>query len=243
LGLSERALIRLAGWLLLAGVVVVLVAEMLHPHTASGNHDAITFAGYAKSGAWPEIHFMEFAGGVLLLSGLWTLFRALRPTTGESGLVAQFGMAAAAISAALLAFQQAVDGVALRQAIHAWTVAGPATKATAFQDAETVRWLEWSANSYFRAMSGVTLLLLTVAVLRTAAMPRWVAAIPFLAGISYLAGSEIVGREGFTAAFGTASTPAGLLVAVLAVVVVVLGRRDRAQPTGGPAPMPAGDQH
>jgi hypothetical protein len=43
---------------------------------------------------------------------------------------------------------QAVDGVALKQAVNAWASAPEAEKAARFASAETIRWLEWGTRSY-----------------------------------------------------------------------------------------------
>jgi hypothetical protein len=56
-----------------------------------------------------------------------------------------------------------VDGVTLKQAVDAWAAASGTEEATRFADAETVRWIEWGLQSYFRVLLGVAFLLLGAA--------------------------------------------------------------------------------
>ena len=68
----------------------------------------------------------------------------------------------------------------------------------AFHDAEIVRWIEWAAAGYFRITLGVSVVLLSVAVLRTRALPRWSAPLAMLAGLAFVADGITVGTHGFT---------------------------------------------
>ena len=60
----------------------------------------------------------------------------------------------------LYAVLQAVDGVALKQAVNAWVSAPEADQPARYAAAETVRWLEWGTRSYHSYTLGLALILL-----------------------------------------------------------------------------------
>jgi hypothetical protein len=86
---------------------------------------------------------------VLLISaGLLALYFALDVRAGGAAWVARLGAVSAAVALGLYGVLQAVDGVALKQAVNAWASAPEAEKAARFASAETIRWLEWGTRSY-----------------------------------------------------------------------------------------------
>jgi heme A synthase len=94
---------------------------------------------------------------------------------------------------------QAVDGVALKQAVDAWANAPEAEKAARFASAETIRWLEWGTRSYQTFMFGLTLILLGSAVALTARLPRPLGYLMVLSGLAYIVQGWVLGSEGFSA--------------------------------------------
>jgi hypothetical protein len=52
---SERSTLRLAGWLLVGGLLLNVVVTLFHPSGDEDDHEAI-FTEYADSGAWVAIH-------------------------------------------------------------------------------------------------------------------------------------------------------------------------------------------
>jgi len=79
---------------------------------------------------------------------LLVLFFALNVQTGVAGWAGRFGAVAAVVTLALYGVLQAVDGVALKQAVDAWASAPEVEKAARFASAEAIRWLEWGVRSY-----------------------------------------------------------------------------------------------
>src|SRR5207249_7221834 len=110
----------------------------------------------------------------------------------------RFGAVAAGVTLALYAVLQAVDGVALKQAIDAWASAPDVEKAARFASAEAIRWLEWGVRSYQNFALGLALLLFAAAVVRTAWIPRPIAYLMGLSGLAYLVQGWVVGSEGFS---------------------------------------------
>src|SRR3954454_15723600 len=130
--------------LLLAGQLLYIVVTFLHPGGEANDHHDV-FAEYADSGSWTVVHLGQFAGMAIFLAGLIALFSALH---GPARATARFGAAAATAALALHGALQAVDGVALKQAVTAWAGAPDAEKAARFAGAEAIRWLEWGMRSY-----------------------------------------------------------------------------------------------
>lgn len=140
--LARRRSLRLSATLLLVGQLLYIVVTQFHADGDANNHPAV-FAEYAGSGIWTVIHLGQFAGMAIFLAGLLALFFALDVQAGTARWAGRFGAASAVATLALYGVLQAVDGVALKQAVNAWAGAPDAEKAARFASAEAIRWLEW----------------------------------------------------------------------------------------------------
>lgn len=224
--MGERTLLRLAGTLILAGTILVAALTALHPSREDPNDHAAVFAEYARADGWEAVHFGQFGAGLVLISGLIVLSRALRPSDGASSVLADLGLAGAIATAAAVAALQAIDGVALKQAVDAWTNAPASEKAGAFRDAEIVRWTEWGANSFFRLLQGATIFVFGVLIARTRAFPAWLGWLAGVAGLGYITLGIIVGYEGFSdTALHVVGTPTDVLFFVVALGIAVVAWR------------------
>ena len=115
----RRSSLRLPATLLLTGQLLYIVVTFLHTGGEANDHHDV-FAEYADSGSWTVVHLGQFAGMAIFLAGLLALSSAV---DGPARLTARFGAAAATATLALYAALQAVDGVALKQAVTAWASA------------------------------------------------------------------------------------------------------------------------
>ena len=106
---------------------------------------------------------------------------------------------AATATLALYGVLQAVDGVALKNAVDAWANASHADRASAFANAETVRWLEWGVRSYAQLAFGTTLVLIGIVNIATNRIPKTIGYVPGLTGIAYAIQGSVIGSEGFSA--------------------------------------------
>jgi hypothetical protein len=174
----DRTAIRLSAVLVAAGFIFYVVVGLLHAGRPANNHPVV-FAIYASSASWTAVHLGQFVGMAVIIAGLLVLYFALDIRAGAAAWVARLGAVSAAVALALYGVLQAVDGVALKQAVDAWVRAPEAEKAARFASAETIRWLEWGTRSYQSFMFGLTLILLGSAVALTARLPR---AIGYLIG-------------------------------------------------------------
>jgi hypothetical protein len=220
----DRAL-ALSGALLLVGFVVNAIQRMLfHPSGAEDDHEAI-FTEYAESDVWVATHFAEFVLVLVAFAGLLVLCRALWRETPYLALLAAGTII---VTSATWAALQGVDGVTLNQAVDAWAASSRTEEATRFADAETVRWIEWGLQSYFRVLLGVAFLLLGAAAVVSRIVPTWLGVLLVVAGLLSLAVGVSVGYAGLESGFQDALGIAFQLV-VLAFVVglLVVGRRAR----------------
>jgi hypothetical protein len=223
---SERSTLRLTGGLLLGGFLLTIVATLFHPSGHEDNHRAI-FTKYADSDAWVTIHLVQFIGVIIALAGLLVLYRTLQ-VRGEVPRLGRFAAGAAIATAATWAILQAVDGVALKQAVDAWVDASRTQKAIRFADAETLRWVEWGVQSYFRMLLGLTFVLFGAAIVATRVVAGWLGWVAVLAGLLTAAIGIDVGYSGLESHFQDAlGLPFLLAVLVFAVGMFVTGVRRR----------------
>ncbi len=215
---TNPALLRVGALAVVSGVAVEVVMQFLHPSKADPNDSVAAFEEYAHSSIWADVHIGQFAGTLLIVLGLVALSRALSRQPGLPGALAIVGGVTAILVAAVFAVQMAVDGVALKGAIDAWTHAAPADKAAAFQVADGIRWIEKALSSFFHLVNGATLLALGLSMALGRAYPRWLGWIGAIAGIGFLAGGRTVAHTGFSAQAGTV-----LQVALLLSLVFMIG--------------------
>jgi hypothetical protein len=131
--------LRLAAVLLFVGELLFVLAGIFHPARENANQHHAAFTEYAHSADWTLVHLGQFVGMAVIVAGLFVLFYALNVHTGGAGWVNRFGAVAAVVTLALYGGLQAVDGVALKQAVDAWLRAPEAEQVARFASAETIR--------------------------------------------------------------------------------------------------------
>src|SRR5438093_5253168 len=184
--MTDRKLLRLAATLLFIGVLLSSVLGIFHPAREKANSHMAVFAEYASSGNWTAIHLGQFAGMAVIIAGLLVLFFALNVHAGTPGWVGRFAGVSAVVALALYGVLQAVDGVALKQAVDVWASAPAAEKAARFASAEVIRWLEWGTRSYQSFMCGLSLILFATVIVWTARVARPIGYLMGLSGLVYL---------------------------------------------------------
>ncbi|MFB7738848.1 DUF4386 family protein [Streptomyces sp. NPDC056112] len=195
--LARRTSLRLSATLLLVGQLLYIAVTQFHTDGDANNHPAV-FTEYAGSGSWTAVHLGQFAGMAVLLAGLVALFFALDVQARTARWAGRFGAASAVATLGLYGVLQAVDGVALKQAVNAWASAPYTEKPARFAGAEAIRWLEWGVRSYQNFALGLALLLFAAAVMRTAWVPRPIGLLMVLSGLAYLVQGWVVGSAGFS---------------------------------------------
>jgi hypothetical protein len=172
------------------------------------------------------VHIGQFVGALLITLGLVTLARHLARQPGITGALAILGGATAVLVAAVFAVQMAVDGVALKATIDAWTIAdGSTDKAAAFLVADGIRSLEKALSGFFHLCNGVTLLALGVALATGRGFPRWLGWVGAAAGTAFLVEGVVVAQTGFShQAANIALIPTALLPVFLIGVAAAMWR-------------------
>ena len=226
---TPRTALRTGTALLLGGLVAEFVVTSFHAAHENPNDHRAVFAEYAASDNWIAVHLGQFAAGLVVIAGIITLLRALRPTTGPASF-SRVAEGAAILTASTIVVLQGIDGFTLKHAVDSLAASPVEMHDAAFHDAEIVRWIEWAAAGYFRITLGITVVLLSVAVVRTRALPRWSAPLALLAGFSFIADGIAVGTDGFTGGVpNLVAWAAFILFAVIATIAAWWrGRSDRA---------------
>lgn len=225
---GERRLLMLGASLWLGGLLLGTVAGVFHasPPGGDANNLAATFPGIAASGVWGAVHFGQFAGAWVVLAGLLVLYRALE-TPAKRSVLGMLGVAATIAAASAVAAWLAVDGIGLKHAVDAWASAPALEKASAFQDARIVRFLEWSTSSYSILLEGVTFILLGLVIVRSTALPGWLGWLICVAGLGDLVTGIVLGNEGFSSTLTIVSLPSTILAPVVAIGILVIVWRRR----------------
>jgi hypothetical protein len=224
---TPRTTLRTGSTLLLGGLVAEFVVTSFHAaHENPNDHHAV-FAEYAASDNWIAVHLGQFAAGLVVIAGIITLLRALRPT--GPAVFTRVAEGAAILTASTIAVLQGIDGFTLKHAVDSLAASPPGMHDAAFRDAEIVRWIEWAAAGYFRITLGISVVLLSVAVVRSGALPRWSAPLALLAGFAFIADGITVGTDGFTGGVpNLVAWAAFILFAVIATIAAWWrGRSDR----------------
>jgi hypothetical protein len=216
---TSRPSLRIAGALILVGVGGELLAEIAHPHQEAPNDHLAVFAEYAASSDWLWVHLAQFGAAVVVVAGFVALYHRL--SAGRPSLLDRLALVAATNTIAAIVIDMAVDGIALKHAVDAWATAPPAERAMRFDAAEVVRWLEWSANGFFKILLGLTAAAFGAALARRGMRARGSIAIG--AGLLLVAAGAQVGRDGFVPS--PLPAVASLLLAVLAVGLVLAPTR------------------
>ncbi|HEU4515621.1 MAG TPA: hypothetical protein VFR87_21120 [Nocardioidaceae bacterium] len=224
----DRSEITLAGTLLAVGLLLNVLVTLFHPGGREDSHRAI-FTAYADSDAWIAVHLGQFVAVLIALAGLLVLYRFLRHTR-RSSVLAHLAAASTVAAAATWAVLQGLDGVGLKAAVDTWVSAPAAARQTRFADAETVRWLEWGFQSYFRLLLGLSLVLFGAAILAGRRIATWLGWTAVLAGLCSLVIGVDVGYSGLESELQDLLSIAFLVVAlVLAVGMIAAGARERGQ--------------
>jgi hypothetical protein len=147
---------------MLAGQLAYIGATLLHTGGEANDHHAI-FEAYADSAHWGTVHLAQLIAMAILLAGLLALSITAETESGLARLRGRMSGAATIVALALLGMLQAIDGVALKQAVNALVAAPESEKAARFAAAETIRWLEWGARSLHDFALGLALLLAAAA--------------------------------------------------------------------------------
>lgn len=216
---TDHHLERVGGISAIVGVVILLVATMLHPMGAHPGDAPAAFAEYARDRFWIATHLGQLLGVVLIAAGWVALSWKLR--AGRAGAWALLACLAAVAGVSLAGALQAVDGVALKFAVDRWSASAEGARAAAFEAAYAVRQVEVGLASLMGAFSGLTVLLYGVALMLSPVAPRWLGVFGALAGAATVISSVVQAHTGFSDVAMATSMPSSLLVLAWSICVGV----------------------
>jgi hypothetical protein len=239
-GWDEAITTRLGAVALPIGVVLTAILEVFfHPQREDPMDNPAVFMEYANSDSWTAVHLGQYFGFLLIVGGLVALYYSISAQAGMGAGLAPFGLAAAVTTAASYTVLQAVDGITLERAVDAWASAPADQQTAAFAAAETVRWTEIGMNSLSNFLTGLTLLLLGLAIALGMVYPRWTGWMAAVSGVAFMYNGVVeVAYEGFGPSI--VKLVGLVLLAVWAFIMAVLmwrnrSRRGIARPVSTPA--------
>jgi hypothetical protein len=215
--IPERTVLRLGAAAAGTGVVLQVILDHLHPHHEQPNNSVGAFTEYAHAHGWAAIHIGQFFGVLLIAFAMLVLCRSLVRQSGLAGAFASGGGIAVVLLVSVFAVQMAVDGVALKHAVNTWVDAGGATKTSALQVAEGLRWLEKGLSGFFHFLNGTALLGLGLSIVAGRSYRSWLGWVAVAAGIGFLCGGALTATNGFSSQAATILQPALLLLVVFLV--------------------------
>ena len=212
--------------LLIAGALLLLIGTFLHPSHEDPNDPVRAFAEYAADRTWLLSHMVQLGGVAAMIAGLLIVMRGLSTGGGQAcaALASAFGIASLATAAAL----QAVDGIALKAVVDAWSMAEDGAKQSLFDVAFAVRQIEIGFAAMVGGLLGMTILLGSAALYSAGRFTRWLPAIGIVGGLGMLLGGVVVASTGFSPmARGINMLSSLLLLTWIALLAVVDYRATR----------------
>lgn len=233
----SRPLLRIGSLSLMAGAILALGFNLLHPRTAGVADVEAVLPMIADSAAWDLIHAALLLGVLLIVAGLVAVERSIRE--GAAAAWARLGTTAAALSGAVYLVLSAVDGRARKVMAEAWLRAPPPERMAALRVSEALEMVNFGLFSVFGVVFfGLTFMLFGLAIVKSDVYPRVLGWVALIGGIvSFLVGSTHLLRGPsvlMTNILFTASSI--ILTALLFVIGALLWRRvsvTAPQPTYG----------
>ena len=200
--------------------MLLIVGTYLHPVPADPNDAVMAFALYATDRPWIASHLLQLAGLALMLTALLVITerqQVLASTScyrlGAVGAISCFGVALVL---------QAVDGIALKRALNAWSAASAEKKELAFYAAFAIRQIEIGLASILNVLLGVTAVVYGLAMIGDDTFPNWVAGLGLLGGTVTAAAGVIMAYTGFSSTEMLIGMPASYALVLWTLIIGVL---------------------
>jgi hypothetical protein len=207
----------------IAGALLLMVGTMLHPMSADPGDVIATFTEYAADTHWVATHLIQFFGIALMFVGLIAVRDVIRDESAE--WIAKLGVIFGASAMTIAAVLQAVDGVALKFTVSAWSEAPSNQKPTAFMAAFAVRQIETGLASFVAILFGLTILLFGIAIVFSKRLPTWLGWIGLIGGLGTIAGGLSLANIGFSATAMNVGIPFNLIIVIWMILLGVIQLR------------------
>ncbi|MBI1845954.1 MAG: hypothetical protein HY294_03750 [Candidatus Rokubacteria bacterium] len=223
--MKEPSFYRLGALGLVAGAVLALAFNVLHPRTSvPGTAPQLALA--AGSALWAVDHLGILLGTLLITGGLVALAAALQDERGAPW--ARYGQAGALIGAATLSVLMALDGIAFRRLAQAWRAAPEAERPALVQAATVAREIDFALLAVSTLeLFGLTIVLYGLAMSQSVLFARPLGAAGVVVGAGGIADGVLLALQGPTVfAFNVLFTIVSLLATLWVLIVgVVFWRR------------------
>jgi hypothetical protein len=201
---------RLTAIAAISGALLLLIGTFLHPMEADPNVPLATFTEYAADRNWVASHLMQLTGMALMVAALVLLSQ--RMAEGQAKFVAILGNIGAVTGLAVAAALQAVDGIALKAMVDAWSTAPEPKKEMLFYAAFAVRQIEIGLASIMSLLLGITVAIYGIALLIDESFPKWLGYLAIVGGIPTAIAGIIIAYTGFSGLAMTINMPSSTLL-------------------------------
>ncbi len=232
----DRRLVRIGAIAGIAGSLLAMVGNLLHPQTPTGDPLGVAEA-IAGSASWMPVHLTIVFGLILMLGGLVAIYDAI--TAEPARALARLGYIAAVCGITVGLVLVILDGLSAKHLADAAVVAPPDGRAIALGLVVVEESINFALVGLFNILfAGVTFILFGLAVVRSRAYPAILGWVVVVAG----AGSIIVGVvQGYLGeSTGLTQTLTIIFPTVITAWVVLMGvlllRRTRRDPGPGEPP-------
>jgi hypothetical protein len=225
---GERWVFRIGGGSAVAGAILGLVGNLIHPVTAGPNDPEATARVVAESQIWVPVHLALLVAFMLMLGGLIAIHDSI--TGGLPGALARFGLAAAVVGTAVGVVLITLDGFAAKHLAESWMSSPAAARATAigpFRAEDSINFALLSPLNL--VFAGCTFVLFGLAAALSDAYPRWLgwAAVGGAgAAVSGVIQAYIGEPTAITTALGIAA-PTIITLWLLVMGILLIRKRDQ----------------
>jgi hypothetical protein len=235
--MSDRTTLRFGSISAIAGALIALIANLLHPRISRFEDPEITFVReVAGFDAWIPLHLALVAGILLVAAGQFVFIRTMKGGPAEG--LARLALGALLVSTPIALVTLGIDGYSEKVAADAWA-ASPS--AATFATAAAIAHVSWGAFMLLiLTFVGLTPILVGLAVTRSGEYP---AALGWGA-VLFGAGAVVAGLVGFGGQSGLfwglfLATSGPLTLWVLILGVLLWRKAPQARPTPTPTPAPS----
>ena len=205
---DRRWVYRIGGACAVAGAVLGLVGNLIHPVTSGPDEPAATARVVADSGIWIPVHLGLVVAFVLMLLGLVAIHDSF--IGGLPRALARFGLAAALIGTTGGVVLLSLDGFAAKHLADAWASAPPTARAEALASFRAEDAVNFALLSPLNLVfAGFTFVLFGLANALSTVYPRWLGWAAVIGGVGGAISGTIqayVGEPtGLTRALGIAA--------------------------------------
>jgi hypothetical protein len=193
---DDRPVLRLGGACAVAGGVLGVVLNLIHPRTSDIGATEVELRLIEENGRWLAVHAGILVALVIAFLGLVAIAVSMY---GERGLWARVALYSAIASAPVAIISVAIDGIAMKEIADAWADAPDRV----FAAADAVGQLNVAAfDGLIISLFGMTPIFAGIALAGSSLYPRWIGILSVVGGvIGLIAGftQALTGLEPLTA--------------------------------------------